>query len=389
MFADFRNAFKNPSVTSKVPKEVLDHLNSGLPENFEYVSLKNGYVGLKPSVSDEMKLSMSVKLQIPEHIKIISSDELVEFLYRTQQELPVEGEFVKINGQSFNIADLIKFPFEEHTMISSQWVMVPEKFRAFDLHVEGLGVIRKMTVQRKPYADMERSLFKSIDESAFTIEYVFDESKSEMKFKCNITIEAAKNVKDIFESLTLFHAAYLGELKLQNYKLPRTQGEFEEGIEETISYWKKVMEIEERLDTTLQLKFPLTQEDDIWLSRLYRSFIEEKPYKVFLKLNELSMNVNPEFDVRKLETLPNLSLTVVRHETVKIMNSEFNLYFATGLYNLKISKVNKYENNLVNATLEEIDEKKMYQSVRIFADIEQARDFISKSYKELQDAETL
>lgn len=105
----------------------------------------------------------------------------MEYLYRTQQELSVPTKSIEINGHSFTPEQLINFPLSETKVSNEDFNLVikpypfPEPFPVF-IEIKDEEFIRKdFQIKRKPYSNMEKSQFKSIDNGPLKLSYIIDE----------------------------------------------------------------------------------------------------------------------------------------------------------------------------------------------------------------------
>lgn len=176
MFADFNKAFfKENAIEAKIPREVLKSLSENLPDGFEYTELDHGLAGIIPQDSN-IELS-GLKLDWTDSVfdgfKPSNLNEAMEYLYRTQRKYEIEltdEDSIIINGVSFKVGKIIEMPFEEKEKRAYKFTIIPQPFQPpFEVRLEGNGVIKKFYVERQPYADMNKSLFKNINSPAFEI----------------------------------------------------------------------------------------------------------------------------------------------------------------------------------------------------------------------------
>ncbi|AKG36437.1 abortive infection system toxin AbiGii family protein [Paenibacillus durus] len=389
MFASFNNAFKRKDHDIKVPKEIISYLSEQLPENFQYTRASHGAVILMPQ--DITDMNIAIKIKYPNE-EIKTSADLLEYLYRTQQEVPIQGEEIIINGIEFKVSDLIKFPLSTQNLLNSEFILSPEPFQPpFAIQIEGGGIAKEIIVQRKPLADMNKSLFESVDAGAFTISYIINEKESSLKLTFNINLEKAKTIKEIIESLILFDAGQKGKIKLFGNELPAAPPEVtDKGINETIKFWEKVIELEKRLGVTFSPNIPVSFEDARWFEKLYRSFIKERPYKEYIKLSNFTVTDVEMFEKVKDKERSELSISFINEFKLVLMGTELSLYEAAAFFNMAIKDTipKDDKSNKFDVFVEPFNSEGIYQSTKLFDNLASAQDYQS-SFRELQKAELL
>lgn len=101
---------------------------------------------------------------------------LTEYLYRTQEKIPITDGKVTINGESFELSDLVKFPFNTEGSSDIQFVIsAPSSETEFPITIEGGGVTKKIMIQKKPHPNINESfIFESIGYLPFVISYTLN-----------------------------------------------------------------------------------------------------------------------------------------------------------------------------------------------------------------------
>lgn len=391
MFVSFNDAFGRKKHDIKVPEEIIAFLSEQLPENFQYTSTKHGALVLMPDEKTEMKMKIAIKVAVPDQ-ELKTSNDLMEYLYRTQQEVPVEGEKITINGYEFKVSDLVKFPLSSQEPIFSRFLLSPEPFQPpFPIKIGGGGVFKEIIVQRKPYADMNKSLFESVEDCAFTISYIIDEKEHSLKIDFNIDIKKSKSIKDIVESLILFASAQKGEMNLFGNEMVLPSSEIiDEGFNETIKFWEKIIMIEDRLKVKFSPEIPVSNEDALWFEKLYRSFVEEKPHKEYVKLTKFSVTEPEGFEELKTKSELGLSLTFINEYDLTLMGVTISIYDATALFNLSVKDIvpTDSKSNIFDVFVEPSNDEGIYQASRAFTSSASAHDYLLLS-EELKKAELI
>ncbi|KAA8748204.1 abortive infection system toxin AbiGii family protein [Paenibacillus sp. UASWS1643] len=381
MFANFKEAFDNSHKVSKVPKEVMEYLSEELPSGFKYVNLQDGIVAAVPSNIEDFKMQMKVgvdlnSIDIPNHIHLKDISDLNEFLYRTQQSLLIKNETITVNGEEMKLNELVKSPFGE--MTHGPFHIVPSPFKGpFPIKLHSDDVEVQFNVIRNPYPYMDKSLFESSDESnCLKISYIIDEKKSNLKLNLNLDIKRSKEIREVIDALKIVKAFQQGTLKLFNETLPSPDdSSFSvNGIEESTQFWEKILSIEEKLQVTFNPGSDIPKEDYIWIDRLYRSLIEQKPYKEHVNLNELSIE---SFDKTKLEIGKGFSVTYISHSEFILLDAKFEIFEAIAIFNMRITGYKKDTDKVDSymISVEPDKESKICMSTRIFTKLTDAQDF--------------
>lgn len=392
VFANFREAFKKDKQEIEVPKEVLDYLNSKLPEDFKYAKGPNGAAILTTSNNREMRMRISVRPNFHYNGELKTIKDLMEYAYRTQQEIPLEGSSLTINGVTFDFTDIISYPLNPNLEMQ-EFYLEPQPFQpAFAITLQGGGIDKRVMIERKPYADMHKSLYGSVLDESFIVSYVLDEMNGMIKFKFNIDINKAKSIKEIVESLTLYDAFLKGAAKISGLPLPEVDKSDCDNKEnqESLKFWIKVYTLEKKLGVSFKPELPFSQDDANWFSKLYRSLIEEKPFKQYVKMDKFTTEEPHIFKKAIEEDKRNLSLSFIQKSELTIMNISITIFESMGIFNFVLKDVidKNPQNKPAHIYVEPADEKGIYTSTMIFLNEDDAKAF-KMNTTELINAEEL
>ncbi|MED3542296.1 abortive infection system toxin AbiGii family protein [Bacillus toyonensis] len=402
MFANFNKALlNNNQKDTKIPKEVLGSLNEKLPNDLVYVEIEDrkGVVALT-SNSSSMEfggLSFNLNNDVFAEFKPSNVKEVLEFLYRTQRKYTISkdaNEYITINGNKFKIDEVIKDPFKENEIGKYDITIYPQPFpEPFKLSFEGKGVKKDITFKRQPFADMHKVLFKNIDNETFSISYVLDERDKHLKFNFSLNLENTKTVEETVEALKLYYAFVSGDIKLNGSELNEYAIKEAEktSVLETIKFWEKVLELQRRLRVTFIPKSQLEIEDVVLIEKLYRTLIEEKPYKKYINISELTLTGTD--DVGKLLGQSGLSMSFHQHDNVKVFGVNLDLYsiicyFDFKVTDIKSSEINKDDVSKSILLVEPVEGRKTYQSSIHFSTEQELKDY-EVNNTELQYAEEI
>lgn len=395
MFSNFEKAFSEKSaIEEPISKEIIASLSEKLPEGFEYKAVGDGSCGIVPN-SSELKLGLNIKVpdDLLKDFKPSNVKELMEFMYRTQRDFKVitdqEG-CISINGMKFKLEDFIKFPLEDIT-VGKEWFMRAQRFQPpFKVSLIGRsGISKLILMQRQPYADMHKSYFKSVDDNILEISYILDEKNGTIKFTLHINIEKSRSAKKIIDGFKIYQSLSKGEVTFAGIDFSKIITNEENVIEKTIEFWDKILKLEVKLDVEFSLDFPITIEDATLIEKLYRSFVEEKPYKQYVNLEKITLDNSGKLNKEELLNNKGIVLQMVQKSKQKIWGAELNMYDSIALCDLEISDIvltkdmKKHELLLRPTT-----DKGIYESIRHFNKKEEASDYM-KCTTDLKNAELI
>ncbi|WP_246503548.1 abortive infection system toxin AbiGii family protein [Clostridium polyendosporum] len=384
MFSNFQKAFlKKSEINELIPKEIVKSLGEKLPEGFEYKCIGHDTCGIAPT---SLQLNIGMSIEIPDDLfkefKPSTMHELMEFIYRTQRQLkvvPDEEGCILLNGIKFKIEDMIKFPLEDKIMVGTELYIRPEPFQPpFKVRIEGEGITKHISFQRQPYADMHKSYFKNVDDSVLQISYILDEKNNTIKFIFNIDIEKSKNAKEIIEGLKLYQSCLKGEVKIAGINLAKFIDE-DKAIEKTIEFWNRICQLERKLDVEFLLDFPIKIDDITWIEKLYRSFVEEKPYKQYVNVDKITIRKIDKYNKEELTTSSDLMFYFVQNSELEIWGVKINMYDGVGLFGFKVSDIVLTNKEMAEyeLLLKSTTDSGIYQSIRHFAKKEEAEKYKS------------
>ena len=358
MFTNFNNTFKNSKKDkAKLPKEILDVLNRKVPEELEYKEIENGICGIVPKNSKTIKFTTKIKLpEIPKEIKkqIHNFKDLYEYLYRTQKRceiIPDENGNIKINVIT---DDGIK-TFE----------LIPENFpKAVKINIRAGNITRTFNVKRLPYESMDKVYLKSIEEKPICIK-IYMSNNDNVDFNISISIEGIKDIKEIVDVCEFYKSFLNGDISLDNSEIKDIKYKDVPKnifIDEKINFWKKVLEIEKVFNKKFNAcKFD-ERDDYILMLRLYKSLIEEKPYKIPEKISSITFENKENYDKCKKMIGSKMLIEYEREAECETFGKKIHFLVLERIYNCKIKNV-----------LEEKDKVKI-----IFDDYEKNNTFIAR-----------
>lgn len=298
MIPSFNKTFnKKPGTERKIPKAVLDYLNSTVPEGTRYVADKKGNITL---IADGKPLSLSgftVKMpsKYREQAKSFTTDELYKFAYNAQIRLDVkldkEGCIV-VNGQEMPLESLHKNIFDKIKYIGADCVLIPSAFpKPKNITIASDEFSRQLKLKRVPYASLSEIKFESDDDQPLKIQMLIDEKNRQNNFSISYNLGYASTVKEIVETISIFNAVADGQGYLMGEKLSIESGisESDKFDNQTLTFWKEVLALEDALELEFKPPKGVPDVETICIvERLYQNLILKKPIRENRKITSIS-----------------------------------------------------------------------------------------------------
>ncbi|WP_394224143.1 abortive infection system toxin AbiGii family protein [Priestia aryabhattai] len=391
MFASFEKAFfKKNEMDNKIPLEVLRSLSETkkLPVELGYVEVGNSKCINSPEFLELTLKGMQFKLpkDSPKGFDPSTINELMEFTYRAQRSIRIkvnEDKLVSLNGTKVSMNDYVGNPYNHATFQEQGMLMSPESFRPpFKILLEGNNVVKTFSIERQPYPHMYKSLYNSVGNPSFEFSYILDEKEGRLHFRFKLNLEYAKDPNEIVQILKLYEACIQKKLKLQGHlftDLYVNSPEIE-SISETIRFWEKVV----RLQEVINIKFvPVANpeiKDVLCIEKLYRSLVENRPFKEYIKYNSLTVDLAPGFHGHSFIGNNDLSFLARRKEHLEIFGVELNIYSVVGNYDFKVIRVHPlnltFTGNEYKLEVVPLEGREMYRSSLLFLDGDEAWDYM-------------
>ncbi|MGH0612024.1 abortive infection system toxin AbiGii family protein [Bacillus cereus] len=351
MFANFNKAFKRDKSDTRIPQSILNAMSNKLPSGLKYTQADREYCKVIPVEGDLTIKFHDLKINIPKEIQIKTTEELTEFLYRTQQELETNADVVTVNGNDLKISDLIKSPFKDESHFKEGKIIIkPQPFgEPFPLKIvyDEENIVKEFMVERKPLPDMNKSLFKSIDNDMLDIVYTIDEKESRLNFSVHINISRAKTISQIIEGFKIYIAFIEGKIKVGDMPLNSISDEKERGQASiALKYWETVQIVADKLNVQFNPNDGDAMENEEWTDRLYRTLVENKPYKQSSGMaNFVTKLTDATIDAHELIEKGAMAFQFSHEEVVKLYGVEVPLYNAVALLNCKVESVTTVDDN--------------------------------------------
>ena len=402
MFTSFKDNFKKDRKENiEIPDEVIETLNNNLPKQFTYKEIGEGMCAVMPVNSNELNFKMGIKFpEIPKEIQkeIKNFDDMYEYLYRTQKSCEIETDSegnITINNQKIPLENLV-IDVLEHNKVG-KWSMIPLSFpEPVKINIKAGNITREFTLARQPYESMDITYLKSVEEKPLGIQMFIKEKENRknvsIDIKINMSIDELKSVEEIVEVCDFYKNFLTGKIMLGTSEIKSLKNvEYTNNvhIDEKVSFWNKVLELEKILDKNFDAT-KLKPEDYNKVQRMYKSLVEKKPFKIPNKVNAMKLD-NMESYEKALELVgETMAFEFTREENIKIMNRKIKIYILERVYNYTIKDV-VLENEIVRVFLEEIEDKSFVTQKYFLSEknISEELGKFGEDYEENRSAEVL
>lgn len=373
MFASFDKAFNKKKSIDKIPEPIIKALSTKLPSGFKYVQIDNETCGLFPE-NDEMKFSLDFIKD--NEFKAKTPEELMEYLYRTQKQLEVKSSTIRINGEDFNISDLVKHPLKDIHIDEnhSKLIIKPQAFpQPFEIPIGyENGKYINVKIQRQPYADLKKSLFKSIDMESMEISYIIDEINHSMSMDFKIRLDKAKSVEEIIIVSKMYNSFKNGKVIIGNSLINGNVKikDIDDNFLHLIDFWEKVNKLSEFFKILFEPKDIILEEDVEIIDALYNSFIDNIDFEQFIDTRKFTLTFKNKIETNEIDCINEMIMQFVEYKEYLILERTIKLYCVTTLSNFKIQQILEDETEPFKYEIEvnTLSDKGVLKKMRFFND---------------------
>jgi len=386
MFSNFKDTFINkPQYESKPPKAVIEAISEDLPDGFHYEYASEGFCRLEADGGFNIQ---SGRYELPEKAKYVLKEnstyqDVMAYCFNSQTPLVInpdnDGGYI-INGEHFEAKDLVKAPMRELEFSFAKMVMMPAKIDLeLRFNIEGNGCSMPLVVHRVPNESIDVQKFESDDSQPLEIIYYMDPKKitGPFTFTINLHINKAKTVKSMIDAYKIFNAFMDGKGSIEGNRLETKERRPQNIVpDEVIDFWERVYEVEKVFGVAFDVSVPLKVIDAIQLEALYRSLIENKPFKTYRKYNSISGN--GEFKDVISEDGTQIYLEYEITETLDILGQTISCLGIMGIFGATVESSSlppKNEEGPFTINLIETEGMKMYESKIYFTSEDEMKDF--------------
>lgn len=384
MFASFRDTFvKKPQFTSKIPDAVLKTAGKNLPEGFRYVEDHNGYCYL--DCDGGLDITGFRVVPPKEAESVFNQDiqytfqDLLAYSYNTQTAIklaPDQDGCYTVNGVKMKANDLAAVPLKGFEISNAcLYVKAPAFPDPFPVEIAGNGYTLTLMLQRQPINSIDKMRFASVGQSALKISYILDSVKANGAMQFNISLCPYPSVSDVLAAKEIFNAfsqrnGMLGGVKIA----PNEDVPYPCIPDETLQFWHRLYEIENKLNVKFDASNELTIDDIKNVDTLYRCLVEGKPFITYQKEIALKGFVSENDDIQskcKENEEKEILLEYGEEVEIIILGLALSLWSLADVFNGKITyqtlhSSNSSENYFVQML--PADGKRMYISKQLFLD---------------------
>jgi len=352
-----------------------------LPEGFHYTECGNGICCIQ--CDDQINITAS-KIGLPEeaepffkstHLEPTFSD-VLKISYNAQLPLsilPDEDGNICVNGEKIPLKDFVISPMGKISFTENHICVMPPPFQEpHNMDISGNGCTLSVSIQQIPHLSLTEKLFETIGETALKLSFLLDEASGSISISAKL--EPTSSAEEALASRKILNAFASGEVTINGERLQLNGERREQPFSgETIDFWNRVVELERRIRCTFDAKSEIDFEQYNRVTELYRCFIEEKPFKRFLK--DASIKGKGSFDNKSIYSSANPELMFAFKEDldVAVMGSNLHLYACNLLFNCQVSFDELPEDNAIGdfkIRISPVEGKKLFSSIRYYLSAE-------------------
>lgn len=381
MFASFNKAFKKESQSAiKIPQELIEVLNSHLPEGVEYKLYDKENVLTIYSKPEDVTFEINGAFLFPtaEQLEILgdnySPNDLFQLSYNSQKPIPIrlKNDVININGKDIPLEEMCFNPLNPIKILKSDTFFVPHSFpSAFPMSFGNGNVSIELMIKRVPNNSIHVCTYESDTAHCLIAKYSYDKKSKNLSITLKVMLSTANSVKEILDSIEIYNAFvegkgwFAGELLTSKI----SSGDCMPIDGRTIEFWRKVFEIEKELGITFLPPFNRTFEKDVCIiEELYQNIINKVPIKQDGRITSLTSTWDPEIANENLKK--SIYFEFRGNSSIKVFGNELDLPCLVGMSNAVIAnyKVTE-ETKECRVYFEDLSEnKKMFISILRFKD---------------------
>lgn len=395
MCANFRKAFENKNMS--VPDSILKQLEKDLPDGFKYKSLNDGVCIMIPD--DINKIIKKESFILPKELEDKNIKEILQYSYSSQEPLKLK-ESIPLDDSILEIKDMLKFPFRAEEVSLGEIVLVPSPFHEFDLELSGNGVKKNIIIKRQKSKNTNKIIFKRVDSIDLDFSYILDLESSNINFSININFEKCTSIEELIVNLKLYKSFGDGTIKIFGIDIAKKGHDFKVNIDKNaldsiIDFYEKLLKITKLINIDIKPKSSIDNEDIYCVEELYRTLIDNKPYKEYIQMNKLNITMLNELDKDLILNKKGFAFHSSCKYECDILGYSIELPSIIAIYNIIVTDVkmlnsDKYIDYELDTS--NIKGKKIYKSCMHFKDKDAYSNYIKSIdniIEELKDAEEI
>ncbi len=377
MFVNFNKVFKKSTESKiKIPEALIDELSSKLPEGLKYCFDSNSNTLVIADDSQKGRpITLSGLIFFPnDKQKAVlgnnyTPNDIFNYSYNSQQPIPLRFEnegMVKLNGEDIPIDQLTYNPFNPLHFVKDSAYLQPPPFinSRFPLKISSKESAIILSISRIPNNSVNTMAFESDNSKCLALKYYLNPVNSTISITINISIENAKTVMEIIESIEIYNAFVDGKGYLADSLIQAKLAVDNKKFDEALLFWRKVNQIEKALNIDFLPPFTRLDFDTICeIEELYQNLIKITPIRTNEKINNLnsSDDVLNELSIKKLVDKP-MYFEFECTESLVLFGKSLTFPCIMGVFNAVISKFEfeESQHKWMIFLKDESDDKKMY-----------------------------
>lgn len=391
MFVDFNKVFgKTPQTELKIPQALIDQLSSKLPDGFIYVvDEKNNTINIKHNGDKDVIVSGMMLNPTDKQLEDLGENwtfnDAMAYSYNSQQSIPVklakEG-YININGEDVPINHLSYNPFKPYSIKANSTRMCPSTFPpSFPLFIGCDDIKIELQVKRIPNNSISTVSFESDKNRCLYVKYYYNPKSNAFSINLNVFIDNAQTIKEIVDSIKVYNAFIDGKGVLADIPInEKVQSNIAKKYnEETLEFWEKVYELENKIGESFNPKDVDLDYDFICaFERVYQSIVNHAPVRSNRTINTITSKWEFTKDKVVEESLGKpIYFEFEGMASVELFKCKLDLPCIVGIFNAILSDYKKDElNEECTLFLEnESDRKTMYTSELCFLNEEELKKY--------------
>lgn len=298
---NFYDSFGDKANTDQeIPEEILNELNTELPDNLMYFHDENGnWYAIPRPEAKSLRLKVDVDLDnCNEHIRKtlnrITSDNWGEYLYRIQSSLPVKNTRIGDEKDLIPIEKTMGNPLSSKDVKVDRCRLYPSEYQN-PTHLVFESKDKRKTVisfQQQVYDSYSEVKYSNIDFDALKIDiYIYsplsdkDQKGSRTSVSQKICVDysviptKAKTVSEAVNALHLFQGLLSGTTRVNGVPMTSTKAQqrFDpQQLEDMVDFWEKALSLEKKIGINFDPGADFPMDDVKFFSELDACFNDGK-----------------------------------------------------------------------------------------------------------------
>lgn len=396
MFADFNSVFNNEKNSQfTVPKPLVEHMNKTVPTGVKYAIDEDGDCCITSDNGQPITVGGFVFSPTKEQLAVLgkkyTQEDVINYFYNIQKPIPFsvsKDGYIKLNGQDFEIEKLKYNPLYPIKYEMNSFFMYPSKFPdPFKIRIGCEECDREIEIKRVINNSVNVCRLQTNDDEPLQITIYLNEKNHTMKLNISFDLSKAKTVQDIVQVTSIYNAYLAGKGTMFNKPL---EGQLEGTNlkcydENSLIFWKKVLQLEDKLQVTFEPPMDDIQYDTIvQVEELYQCLIKENPYIDTNIVNSIDGN----WDMKENKEISDKIGDAIYFEfeatnEVELFDKKIILSALVAIFGAKLVGC-VTENGKQKLILEDADENnKRFTSIMLFTDEKELKAFRAKDHNEI------